>query len=106
MVDGLAGMSPRQIPAGLGWVGGIAILAAFAWWAVQFTGIAANTGLTFSEAVPCVVSSSQLCELATALCGARHLFGINHYSPAMFWCGAALLCASLLLSGMPPRTRR
>ena len=106
MVARLAGIPPRLVRAGLGWAGGIAILVAFAWWAALFPGIVANTGLTFNEAVPCVASNSQLCELATALCGTGHLFGINHYSPTLFWSGAALLCTSLLLGGMPPRTRR
>ena len=106
MVAGMAGLPPRPVRAGLGWAGGIAIVGALTWWAVLFPGIAGNTGLTFAEAMPCVVSDSQLCQLATALCGARHLFGINHYSPTLFWCGAALLCVRLVLGGIPPRMRR
>ena len=46
----------------------VAIATAFAWWAVLFPSVVANTGLTFGEAVPCVASNSQLCELETALC--------------------------------------
>lgn len=106
MVAGLAGFSLRLACAGLGWLGGIVIATAFAWWAMLFPSVVANTGLTFGEAVPCVVSNSQLCELETMLCGARHLFGITHYSPTLFWCGAALLSASLLAGCILPQTRR
>jgi hypothetical protein len=106
MVAGLAGISPRLVCAGLGWLGGIVIATAFAWWAALFPSVVANTGLTFGEAVPCVVSNSQLCELETALCGASHLFGITSYSPTLFWCGVALLSASLLASCLLPQTRR
>jgi NitT/TauT family transport system permease protein len=106
MVAGLAGLSPRLACTALGWLGGIVIATAFAWWAVLFPSVVANTGLTFGQAVPCVVSGSQLCELETALCGAHHLFGITSYSPRLFWCGVALLCAKLLAGCILPQTRR
>jgi hypothetical protein len=106
MVAGPAGISPRLACTGLGWLGVIAIATAFAWWALLFPSVVANTGLTFGEAVPCVASRSQLCELETALCGARHLFGITSYSPTLFWCGAALLSTSLLAGSILPQTRR
>ncbi len=105
MVARLAVISPRRACAGLGWLGGIAIATAFAWWAMLFPSVVANTGLTFGEAVPCVASNSQLCELETALCGAGHLFGITSYSPTLLWCGVALLSASLLASSILPQTR-
>jgi hypothetical protein len=106
VVATLVGISLRLVCAGLGWLGGIAIATAFAWWTVLFPSVVANTGLTFVEAIPCVASNSQLCELETALCGARHLFGISFYSPTLFWCGAALLSASLLVGSILPQTRR
>jgi hypothetical protein len=106
MVAGVASISLRLACSGLGWLGGTVIATAFAWWAVLFPSVVANTGLTFGEAVPCVVSNSQVCELETALCGARHLFGITSYSPTLFWYGAALLCASLLAGCILPQTRR
>ena len=46
------------------------------------------------------------CELETTLCGARHLFGISFYSPTLFWCGAALLSASLFVGSILPQARR
>jgi len=102
----LRGVSPRVAGSWLGWLGAIAIATAFAWWGVLFPSVVANTGLTFGEAAPCVASNSQLCELETALCGARHLFGITSYSPTLFWCGAALLSASLLAGSLLPQARR
>jgi hypothetical protein len=102
----MADLSPRLACAALGWLGGFVIAVAFAWWAALFPSVVANTGLTFLEAVPCVVSNSQLCELELALCGAPHLFGITTYSPALFWCGVALLSASLLAGCILPETRR
>jgi hypothetical protein len=106
MVAGLAGIAPRRACAVLGWLGGISIALAFAWWAALFPSVVANTGLSFAEAAPCVASNSQLCELAAALCGAPHLFGITSYSPALFWCGVALLSAGLLAGGILPQARR
>jgi hypothetical protein len=106
MVVGLNRISLRLICAGFGWLGGSAIATAFAWWAMLFPSVMANTGLTFSEAMPCVASNSQLCELEMALCGARHLFGITSYSPALFWCGAVLLSASLFAGSILPQSWR
>jgi len=40
-------ISPRLACAGLGWLGGIAVAMAFAWWAVLFPSVVANTGLSF-----------------------------------------------------------
>jgi len=106
MVARLAAISARAVCALLGGLGGIIVATAFAWWAVLFPSVVANTGLTFIEAVPCAVSSSQLCKLATALCGVPHLFGITSYSPVLFWCGVALLSASLLVGCIVPQTQR
>jgi hypothetical protein len=96
----------RRLALGLAWGGGAALAIALAWWGLLFPTVVANTGLTFGEALPCVASASQLCELETALCGAGHWLGIKSYSPTLFWCGAALLSASLLLASLQPAPRR
>jgi hypothetical protein len=96
----------RGICGGLGWLGAITIAAALAWWGILFPSVVANTGLSFGEALPCVASNSQLCELETTLCGARHLFGITSYSPTLFWCGAGLLSLSLLAGSILPQAKR
>ncbi len=102
----MVAISPRRACAGLGWLGAIGIVAACAWWALLFPMVVANTGLGFGDALPCIASNSQLCELETTLCGARHLFGVKSYSPTLFWCGAALLSASLLACNILPQARR
>jgi hypothetical protein len=106
MVAGWTDTVPRWTCIAAGWLGGAIIVTAFAWWLVLFPSVVANTGLTFTEAVPCAFSTSQLCELETALCGAPHLFGITGYSPMLFWCGVALLSASVLAGCLlPPPSR-
>ena len=106
MVTALRSLSPRMASLGLAWLGGVTVAAAFAWWGAMFPTVVANTGLTFAEAVPCVASNSQLCELETALCGKAHVFGISYYSPTLFWCGVGLLSASLLAASLLPQPRR
>jgi hypothetical protein len=96
----------RRVARGLTGIGGAAVATAVAWWGLLFPTVVANTGLTFGEALPCVVSNSQLCELETTLCGAGHWLGIKSYSPTLFWCGAALLSVSLLLTSLRPAPRR
>jgi hypothetical protein len=92
--------------ATIGWVGGVALALAIAWWSLLYPTVVANTGLGFAEALPCIASASDLCLLAAAQCGGSHLFGIAHYSPTLFWCGVGLLGTSLLaLSMLPPSHR-
>jgi hypothetical protein len=92
----------RSACSWLGWLGAAVIVTAFAWWTALFPTVMANTGLSFRQALPCLASTSDLCVLETALCGGRHLFGISHYSPMLFWCGTALLSASLFAASLLP----
>ena len=75
-----------------------AVAAAIGWWAILFPIVVDNTGLTWSEALPCIASNSDMCSLAMALCGAHHLFGIQQYSPSLFWAGILFLGSSLLVT--------
>lgn len=77
--------------------GVVAVAAAIAWWAILFPTVVDNTGLAWGEAMPCIASNSDICSLAMALCGAHHLFGIQHYSPSLFWSGILFLGASLMV---------
>jgi hypothetical protein len=79
-------------------LGVVAVAAAIGWWAILFPTVVDNTGLTWSEALPCIASNSDICALAMALCGAHHLFGLQQYSPSLFWAGILLLGASLLVT--------
>lgn len=79
-------------------LGVVAVVAAIGWWAVLFPTVVDNTGLAWSEALPSIASNSDICSLAMALCGAHHLFGIQQYSPSLFWAGILFLGASLLVT--------
>jgi hypothetical protein len=83
--------------AGLGVAG---LVAACAWWAILFPGVMLNTGLGLGQALPCIASDSGMCVLAMSLCGARHLFGIHHYTPQLFWIGTIALSLGLMLIGI------
>ena len=87
-----------RLATGLAALGVVAVAAAIAWWALLFPTVVDNTGLTWREAMPCIASNSDICSLAMALCGAHHLFGIEHYSPSLFWAGIFFLGASLLVT--------
>jgi hypothetical protein len=80
-------------------LGAAALVAACAWWAILFPGVMLNTGLGLGQALPCIASDSGMCILAMSLCGARHLFGIHHYSPLLFWIGTIALSLGLMLAG-------
>jgi hypothetical protein len=74
---------------------GIAALAvALAWWGLVFGNVVVNTSLSLPAAVPCLVSTSDLCSLAMSLCGSGHWLGITRYSEGLFWTGLALTVAS------------
>ncbi|NEU98330.1 hypothetical protein [Bradyrhizobium uaiense] len=93
-------MTLRIVAGWLRMIGAVAIIAAIGWWAMLFPGVIDNTGLTFKEAFPCIALSSGSCLLQSAICGGRHLFGIQHYSPDLFWCGVAVASASLLITNV------
>ena len=99
-------MVARNTCLALGLLGAAGVLAACAWWAALFPVVVANTGLSFGQAIPCIASSSDICVLEASLCGGRHLLGIRHYSPTLFWLGTALLSASLLAGSVLPERRR
>jgi hypothetical protein len=99
-------MSTRAVSSWLGLLGISTVGAALTWWVILFPTVVANTVLSFVEAIPCIASNSDLCLLETHLCGGHHLFGIRHYSPSLFWCGIALLSASLFAANMLPSASR
>jgi hypothetical protein len=45
-------------------------------------------------------NASGRCELAMALCGASHSFGLVRYSPEPLWGGLAMLSVSLLAASL------
>jgi hypothetical protein len=83
-------------------LGAVALVGAFAWWAILFPGVMLNTGLGLSQALPCVASDSTICSLAMSLCGGQHLFGVRRYTPELFWIGLMASSLGLALIGLRP----
>jgi hypothetical protein len=76
-------------------LGAAAMLVAVGWWWLVFRVLIGNASLQLPAAVPCLVASSDLCNLAQALCGGQHFLGIRHYDTALFWVGMLLTGAAL-----------
>jgi hypothetical protein len=88
----------RRISLILAALGLASLILAVAWWWVVFRQAIANGYMGWSQAVVCAGSKSAICDLAMALCGARHPFGIDTYSASLFWLALASLCGSLATS--------
>lgn len=73
-------------------VGALLLVLSGLWWWLIFDRVVANAYMTYREAVPCLLATSDTCSLAMALCTAstRHWLGINRYSASLFWLGLAL----------------
>lgn len=79
----------------LGLLGAAALVIAGAWWWLVFRQVIDNGYMSFGGAVLCAGTSSAACDLAMALCGAEHPFGIDTYSASLFWLALASLLAGL-----------
>lgn len=76
---------------------GLAVTALSAgWWWLIFGTVVESGYITHVQAATCLVGTSDLCNLAQALCTNDHLFGIRWYAPEAFWAGAAMLTAALV----------
>jgi hypothetical protein len=83
------------LPRVLGLLGAAALTIAAGWWWLVFRQVIDNGYMSISGAVLCAGTSSAACDLAMALCGAKHPFGIESYSASLFWLALASLLASL-----------
>ncbi|MBK1870579.1 hypothetical protein [Taklimakanibacter albus] len=83
------------LPRVLGLLGAAALTIAAGWWWLVFRQVIDNGYMSLSGAVLCAGTSSAACDLAMALCGAKHPFGIETYSANLFWLALASLFASL-----------
>lgn len=77
-----------------GLLGAAALVIAAAWWWVVFRQVIDNGYMSLGGAVLCAGTSSAACDLAMALCGAKHPFGIETYSTSLFWLALASLAGS------------
>ncbi len=79
----------------LGLLGAAALVIAGAWWWLVFRQVIDNGYMSLGGAMLCAGTSSAACDLAMALCGAKHPFGIETYSANLFWLALASLLAGV-----------
>jgi len=81
------------------WWLGVAAVALFVfsigWWLVVYGQVILNTGMTPSNAVPCLLYTSDRCSLAMALCKDWHFLGIKRYLAEPLWLAFFLSAAAL-----------
>lgn len=90
-------MSRNHLAALLTAAGGLAVAAALAWWALVFSRVVTSGYMTYLQAAPCALSTTDLCSLAQALCASDHWLGIRRYSELLLWAGFALIASGSLL---------
>lgn len=90
-------MSRTHLSGILTAAGGLFLAAALAWWGIVFSRVVSGGYMTYLQAAPCALSTSDLCSLAQALCTDDHVLGIKRYSEALLWAGLALVAAGGLL---------
>ncbi len=91
-------MSSPRLGLGLSAAGLLALLAAVAWWWLVYGRVVNGDYLTYRDAAPCLLRSSDLCTLAEALCRNDHVLGIKRYSAALLWAGLALTGVGLVVT--------
>jgi|GEM_PF-6843644 len=80
---------------------GIAILVCSAlWWIDFYNPFLDKLGLTYGDALKCLVTNDGACGLAT---GFAQLAGKTHYHPELFWIGMTVLVIGLAKSALPKK---
>ncbi len=90
-------MSDLRWPQIVTAAGGLAVAVALGWWAVVFQRVVDGGYMTYVQAAPCALSTTDLCSLAQALCTSDHWLGIKRYSEGLIWAGFALIILGTLL---------
>lgn len=96
-------MSSARLTHGLQVTGLLALLIALAWWAVVYAKVVDGNYMTYTQAAPCALMTTDRCSLAQALCTSDHTFGIKRYSAVLLWTGAGLLALGLVSGGVRRR---
>ncbi|NML77051.1 hypothetical protein HHL25_23200 [Rhizobium sp. S-51] len=89
--------SDPRLPVLLAVLGAITTALAVGWWWLIFGTVVESGYVTHAQAATCLAGTSDLCNLAQALCTNNHLFGIRWYAPEALWTGAALLATALVI---------
>ncbi|MDQ0394209.1 hypothetical protein [Labrys monachus] len=76
--------------------GATVVVFSVGWWWLTYADVIRYAYLSPPNAGLCLVSNSDICQLAKSLCRGAHPFAIIGYRSASIWIGAALLCASLV----------
>lgn len=92
-----------RLTTGLQLAGLLAFLVAVAWWAVVYTKVVDGNYMSYAQAAPCALMTSDRCSLAQALCTSGHTFGIRRYSAVLLWTGVGLLALGLASDGLKRR---
>ncbi|MGJ4856479.1 hypothetical protein AB4037_17325 [Labrys sp. KB_33_2] len=75
---------------------GVAIVTlSLLWWWITYRDVIGYNYLSLPDAGLCLVSNSDICQLAKSLCRGTHPLAIVAYWSASLWIGVAALCASL-----------
>lgn len=89
-------MSARLVFTRLLQIFGAAVVAlSLAWWWITYQDVIGYNYLSLPDASLCLVSNSDICQLARSLCRSTHPLAIIAYWSASLWIGVAALCASL-----------
>jgi len=76
--------------------GTIIVLFSIGWWWLTFSDVIGYNYLSLPNAGLCLVSNTDICQLAKSLCRGVHPLAIIGYWSASIWIGVAALCASLV----------
>jgi hypothetical protein len=84
-------------------LGLLVLLLAIAWWWVVYSQVISNDYMSYPQAMPCLISSSDRCALAQVLCRGSHFLGIRGYSATLLWAGLCLTCVGLFVADSKSR---
>lgn len=87
-------MTSGRLSLIFGALGLTTLLTATAWWWIVFQRVIDNGYMGWGQATLCAGTKSAICDLAMALCGTDHPFGITTYSASLLWLALASLFAS------------
>ena len=87
-------MDVKKLAHTLVFVGLVAIMLSFFWWASFYGPIMKDLGGDLSSASSCIYSSSGGCSIAS---GVAQMVGKTPYNPILFWVGIVCLSVGVLV---------
>jgi len=79
--------------------GAAVLVGSVGWWWLTYRDVIGYSYISASEASACLVSDSDICRLARALCRGAHPLTLINYHAAAFWLGTAAASSSLIMFG-------